>query len=96
MLRHELQVRRVRILAVILAMFFVGAQFHYCTDLAPGSSSHNCPLCAASSSVIAPPPLTLTVQPLTSDLEVLILVPDTSVDVFSATSPRAPPSSLLS
>ena len=46
-------VRRIRIIALLLAVIFLGAQFHYCADLSSGpSSTHICPLCSAVGAVV--------------------------------------------
>src|SRR6267154_2311897 len=44
--------RRFRILAVLLAVMFLGAQFHFCADLNTAPDSHFCPVCSAASSAV--------------------------------------------
>jgi hypothetical protein len=40
---------RVRVLALLLVVIFLGAQFHFCFDLAGGpASSHYCPICSTT------------------------------------------------
>jgi hypothetical protein len=67
--------QRIRILALLLGMVFLGAQFHFCADLtATPSASH----------IIA-------VVPFVNRLELPPLLVSPGSAVPRATSPRAPP-----
>ena len=86
----------IRILTLLLALLFLGGQFHLCTDLSAGPvSSHTCPLCNTASSAIAPQTLLLAVMPLSNRLEVLYSNLKRWTDLPRAVSPRAPPSGSL-
>jgi hypothetical protein len=83
---------RIRILALLIGVIFVGAQFHFCMDLmvAP-SASHICPVCSTAGSVVATLSPNIAIVPVTNRLEVAPLVGSASSAVPRATSPRAPP-----
>lgn len=88
----QAKTKRIRILALLLGVIFLGAQFHFCTDLTVGpSASHICPVCSTAGAVVATQSPSIAIVPVTNRLEVAPLV----VSVFSAvprsTSPRAPP-----
>ena len=83
---------RNRILALLLGVFFLGAQFHFCTDLtAAPSAAHICPVCSTTGSVIAAQSPSLAIVPVTDRLEVAPLVDSVASAIPCATSPRAPP-----
>ena len=83
---------RLRILALLLGVIFLGVQFHFCTDLtATPSASHICPICSTAGSLIAAQPPGIAIVPVTNWLEFAPLVVSVSSAVPRATSPRAPP-----
>ena len=83
---------RLRILALLLGVIFLGVQFHFCTDLtATPSASHICPICSTAGSLIAAQPPGIAIVPVTNRLEFAPLVVSVSSAVPRATSPRAPP-----
>jgi hypothetical protein len=83
---------RIRILAVLLGVIFLGAQFHFCADLtATPSASHICPVCSAVGSVVASQSPSIAIVPVMNRLEVAPLVVSVFSAVPRATSPRAPP-----
>jgi len=83
----------LRILALLLAVLFLGAQFHYCADVnSAASGSHICPLCSTAGSVIAPQATSLLISPVVDRLEVIAVAAAPSLALPHATSPRAPPS----
>jgi len=83
---------RIRILALLLGIIFLGAQFHFCTDLTPTpSASHICPVCSTAGSLLAAQPPVIAIVPVTNRLEVAPFVGSVSSAVPRATSPRAPP-----
>jgi hypothetical protein len=83
---------RLRILALLLGVIFLGVQFHFCTDLtATPSASHICPICSTAGSLIAARPPGIAIVPVTNRLEFAPLVVSVSSAVPRATSPRAPP-----
>jgi hypothetical protein len=78
--------------ALLLAVIFLGAQFHFCSDLSPTpSASHVCPVCSATVSVVAAPALSIAIVPIINRVEVVQLIVSGSSAVPRATSPRAPP-----
>ena len=83
---------RIRILALLLGFFFLGAQFHFCTDLTTTpSASHICPVCSTTGSIVAAQSANFAFVPVTNRLEIAPLVVLVSSAVPPATSPRAPP-----
>jgi hypothetical protein len=83
---------RIRILALFLGFIFLGAQFHFCTDLtATPSASHICPVCSTTGSIVATQSPSIAIVPVTNRLEVAPFVGYVSSAVLRATSPRAPP-----
>jgi len=83
---------RIRILALLLGVLFLGAQFHFCADLtAAPSASHICPVCSTAGSVLAAQPPVIAIVPVTNRLEVSTLAVLVTSAVPRATSPRAPP-----
>ncbi|HEY8716662.1 MAG TPA: hypothetical protein VIM00_14860 [Candidatus Acidoferrum sp.] len=88
----SVRIRHIRILALLLAVIFLGAQFHYCADLSSGpSSSHICPTCSAIGSVVVPQSPGLALGTTVDRLEFVAVVVFFSSDIPHATSPRAPP-----
>lgn len=86
------RIQRIRIFALLLGVIFLGAQFHFCTDLtATPSASHICPVCSTAGSVVAPSSPSIAIVPVTNRLELAPLVVSVSSAVPRATSPRAPP-----
>jgi hypothetical protein len=86
--------QRVRLVALLLGIIFLGAQFHFCTDLsasASPSATHFCPVCSAAGSVVAMQSPTVALIPATHRLEVVSLVLRVSSAFPRAVSPRAPP-----
>lgn len=86
--------RRIRILAVLLAIIFLGAQFHFCADLsAAPASTHMCPVCSAAGSAVATPAPLIVGASISHRLEIRGYSLVVSMDTPRAISPRAPPSS---
>jgi hypothetical protein len=83
---------RIRILALLLGVIFLGAQFHFCTDLTTTpSAAHICPVCSMAASVVASQSPSIAIVPVMNRLEVAPLVVLVSSALPRATSPRAPP-----
>jgi hypothetical protein len=83
---------RICVLAVLLGIVFLGAQFHYCSDLtATPSASHICPVCSAVGSVVTTQTPSIAMVPVLNRLEVAPLFISVFSAVPRATSPRAPP-----
>jgi len=83
---------RIRFLALLLGVIFLGAQFHFCNDLTTTPSvSHICPVCSTAGSVVATQSPVIAIVPATNRLEVAPAVISVSSAVPRATSPRAPP-----
>lgn len=88
----SVKVRRIRILALLLAVIFLGAQFHYCVDLSSGpSSTHICPLCSAVGAVEVPHSPGISIGHAVDRLEIFAAIESISIEIPHATSPRAPP-----
>src|SRR5436189_3160359 len=88
----QAKARHIRILALLLGVIFLGAQFHYCCDLtAAPSASHICPVCSTAASVVATQSPVIAIVPVTNQLEVAPLLVSVSSAVSRAISPRAPP-----
>ncbi len=84
--------KRIRVLALLLGVIFLGAQFHFCADLtATPSASHVCPVCSTAAFVVATPSPVIAIVPVTNRLEVAPIVFSVSSAVLRAISPRAPP-----
>src|SRR6266436_1417788 len=82
----------IRILALLLGIIFLGAQFHFCTDLtAVPFASHVCPVCSTAGSATAAQSPIIAIVPIMNRLEVAPLVVSVSSAIPRATSPRAPP-----
>ena len=88
----QTKTQRIRILALFLGIIFLGAQFHFCTEVrAAPSASHICPVCSTAGSVVATQSPVIAVVPVMNRLEFVALVVSVSSAVPRATSPRAPP-----
>lgn len=85
--------QRIRVLALLLGVIFLGAQFHFCADLtATPSASHICPICSTVGSVVATQSPSIAIVPVTGRLEIIPSAVSISSAFPRATSPRAPPS----
>src|SRR5260370_18169293 len=83
---------RIRILALLLGVLFLGAQFHFCADLtAAPSASHICPVCSTAGSVLAAQPPVIAIVPVTNRLEVSTLAVFGTSAVPHPASPPPPP-----
>ncbi|HKW35695.1 MAG TPA: hypothetical protein VJN92_21990 [Candidatus Acidoferrum sp.] len=85
---------RVRVVALLLGVIFLGAQFHFCTDLsasASPSATHFCPVCSVVGSAVTTQSPTVALIPAANWLEVVSSVFAISSAFPHATSPRAPP-----
>jgi len=77
---------------MLLAVVFVGAQFHFCADVSTAqTASHACPVCSVAGSVVASAPLSVAIVPVANRLEITPVVVTISSAVPRAISPRAPP-----
>lgn len=84
--------QRIRVLAFLLGIVFLGAQFHFCADLtATPSASHLCPICSTVGSLVATQTPSIAMVPVLNRLEVTPLVVFDLAAAPRATSPRAPP-----
>jgi hypothetical protein len=81
---------RVRLVALLLGVIFLGAQFHFCTDLsASPSATHFCPVCSVAGSAVATQSPSVAIIPATNRLEIVTLVLTVSSAFPRAVSPRA-------
>jgi hypothetical protein len=88
----QAKTHRIRFLALLLGVIFLGAQFHFCADLtATPSASHICPICSTAGSLMAAQPPGIAIVPVTNRLEVAPVLVSVSSAVPRATFPRAPP-----
>jgi hypothetical protein len=88
----QAKTHRIRILALLLGVIFLGAQFHFCADLTDTpSASHVCPVCSTAGSVVTSQSPVIAIVPVTNRLEVAPTIVSVSSAVPRATSPRAPP-----
>src|SRR4029077_11971896 len=97
-LRHTYHVhqnaRRLRTVALLLAVILLGAQFHLCADFNAGpATSHACPICNAASAGIVRHSLLTTPLLVANRLETSGSCFDDSLHIPPAISPRAPPTS---
>jgi hypothetical protein len=84
--------QRIRVFALLLGIIFLGAQFHFCSDLtSTPSASHICPICSTTGSVVATQSPSIVIVPIADRLEVTPLVVSVSSAVPRALSSRAPP-----
>jgi len=81
---------KVAILAMLLALVFLGAQLHFCTDLA-ASPSHLCPVCSTADSIAPTAPIQDTGLVLSHRVDVPAALDFVSIVLPSVISPRAPP-----
>jgi len=80
------------VVALLLGIIFLGAQFHFCTDVsASASATHFCPVCSMVGAALATESPTVATIPATDRLEVVFLVLTVSSAFPRAVSPRAPP-----
>ncbi len=79
-------------LALLLAVIFLGAQFHYCVDLNSGpDSSHVCPVCSAATTIIAVQLPSIAFVPVSNDLELASPPLPAAADLQRSLASRAPP-----
>lgn len=80
---------------MLLAVVFLGAQFHFCADVkATPAGSHICPLCSTTTVFVAAQSPVLAIIPLANRLEEAPLLLPVSVELLRSTSPRAPPAAV--
>lgn len=83
---------KLRFCALLLGLFFLAAQFHFCADLSTGpGGSHPCQLCSTAGSAVTTQAVDFSIVPVVDRLELAAPVLLHSVEVSRATSPRAPP-----
>lgn len=84
--------KRIRVLALLLMVIFLGAQFHYCADFNSGpDSSHICPVCSAAATVVAVQLPSVAFVPVLNDFEAPVLLLPATAGSPRALAPRAPP-----
>jgi hypothetical protein len=77
---------------LLLAVIFLGAQFHYCADLSSGPSNpHICPICSAVGAVVVTHAPNILLSASLDRLEFFTAPESFSVELPHAISPRAPP-----
>jgi hypothetical protein len=85
-------VRFLSFLLLLFAVFFLGAQLHYCADVASApAGTHICPVCSAVGAAVMTAPVSLLVVSQVKPLESMVYAAVVTAAVPKATSPRAPP-----
>jgi hypothetical protein len=83
---------RAKIWAILLALVFLAAQFHFCADLSAGNAGgHFCPFCSTAGVAIATYVPVLELAPVAARLEVHPVEAPVSTGTAHSISPRAPP-----
>jgi hypothetical protein len=84
---------RLVLVALLLGLVFLAAQFHFCADLTVGrASSHFCPFCSTAGSAVTPQSPNITIVPVTNSLVILAVFSIIFTLLPRPISPRAPPS----
>ena len=82
-----------RVVALLFALALLGAQFHFCADVAAGSSgSHVCQVCATAGHAVTGQALVAEFTPAVCRVEASCSQGEVPSLTFTITSPRAPPS----
>lgn len=82
----------VIVFALLLGILFLGAQLHFCTDMAPGpTGTHLCPVCSAVASAAVPSAPVIVLVPSATRLELPPSTHSSIIDFSRHVSPRAPP-----
>jgi hypothetical protein len=82
----------LRFFALLLAILFLGAQFHFCADFTPGpTGTHLYPVCSAAVSVIAASVPVISLDPVVNRLESVTTTEYLPFVFHPLVSPRAPP-----
>ena len=81
---------KIAILAMLLALVFLGAQLHFCTDL-NAAPSHPCPVCSTADSIAPTAPIQDVGLVLSRRAETPAALDFISIVLPSVISPRAPP-----
>lgn len=83
---------RVRLFVLFLVAIFLAGQFHLCVDLTTGqSSSHICPACSTTVSIVSPAAPSITFVPVLNPIVVFVSATVVSLALPRSISPRAPP-----
>jgi hypothetical protein len=86
------QRKSVVIFALLLAVLFLGAQFHFCADINPGpASSHICPVCSAAASVVVTSTPAISFARTVNRLEASAEAKSPTAVFLPSLSSRAPP-----
>ena len=84
---------KVRLLVLLLVAIVLAGQFHLCADLTTGqSSSHICPVCSTTVSIVSPSAPIIIFVPVQNPIDVHVSATVISVALPRSISPRAPPS----
>jgi hypothetical protein len=84
--------QRIGLLALLLSVVFLAAQFHFCTDLNSGpSGSHICPVCSTAGAAVTPHSLSIGIVPVANRLVISEVIRAISTVLPRAVSTRAPP-----
>ncbi len=82
----------VVVFALLLGILFLGAQLHFCGDLAPGpTGTHLCPVCSAVLSAAVTSAPVIAFVPVLARLEFASPAEFSPADFSLPVSPRAPP-----
>lgn len=83
---------RLRLVAVLVGIIFLGAQFHFCAEFQPGPcASHVCPVCTTALWAIPASAVTMPTAAALGRIEVSRWPASLLTRIPHAISPRAPP-----
>jgi len=83
---------KLRFCIMLLVAIFLAGQFHLCADLtSTQSSSHFCPICSTTVSVVAPQAPVIIFVPVHDPVEPHVALLVHSLPLPRSISPRAPP-----
>jgi hypothetical protein len=86
------KLKRLWLLAPLVWIIFLAAQFHMCADLTSGPANpHMCPICSVAGSMVITQSPAITTIPLVNRLEISVTPVSLSFALPRAISPRAPP-----
>jgi hypothetical protein len=90
--RMPITYSRYQLVAVLLGVIFLAAQFHFCADVTSSPcGSHICPVCSTAGSAVASQSPRIAMVPIANRLVVFTTIFAVSPDLPRAISPRAPP-----
>lgn len=88
-----MRIHRIRVIALLLGIIFLGAQFHLCAEARPARapSSHVCPICLSGAWALPAHSPDVSVVPVERWIEVAASPGAPSMTMALTVVPRAPP-----